>query len=85
MEFNPTISHKNNPPERKYVFCGVELEQVDSFPYLGVTISNKLKWLAYVSMTAAKANESLGIIQGNLWICPRNVREIVYTSLVRHN
>ena len=32
-----------NPPQRKYVFCGVELEQVDSFPYLGVTISNKLK------------------------------------------
>ena len=32
MEFNPskckivTISHKNNPPQRKYVFCGGELE-----------------------------------------------------------
>ena len=43
MEFNPskckivTISHKNNPPQRKYVVCGVELEQVGSFPYLGVT------------------------------------------------
>ena len=54
MEFNPskrkivTISHKINPPQRKYVFCGVELEQVVSFPYLGVTISNKLKWSAHV-------------------------------------
>jgi len=63
MEFNLTILRKNNPPRRKYVFCGVELEQVGSFPYLGVTFSKKLKWLAYVSMTAAKANESLGIIQ----------------------
>ncbi|XP_022795610.1 zinc finger protein OZF-like [Stylophora pistillata] len=49
MEFSPskckivTISHKINPAQRKYVFCGVELEQLDSFPYLGVTISNKLK------------------------------------------
>ena len=69
MEFNPskckivTISHKNNPPQRKYVFCGVELEQADSFPYLGVAISNKLKWSAHISMTAAKANKLLGTIQ----------------------
>ena len=60
MEFNPNVSHKNNPPQRKYVFCGVELEQVDSFPYLGVSISNKLKWLAYVSMTAAKVKRIIG-------------------------
>jgi len=65
MEFNPskckvvTISHNNNPPQRKYVFCGVELERVDSFPYLGVIITNKLKWSAHVSTTAAKANKSL--------------------------
>ena len=69
MEFNPskckivTISHKNNPPQRKYVFCGVELEQADSFPYLGVAISNKVKWSAHISMTAAKANKLLGTIQ----------------------
>ena len=89
MEFNPskckivTISRKNNPPQRKYVFCGVELEQVDSFQYLGVTISNKLKWSAHVSMIAAKANKSLGTIQRNLWNCSKNVKEIAYTSLVR--
>ena len=43
MEFNPSkckivaISNKKNPPQRKYVVCGVELEQVGSFPYLSVT------------------------------------------------
>ena len=89
MEFNPskcktvTISYKNNPPHRKYVFCGVELEQVDSFPYLGVTSKNELKWSAHVSMTAAKANKSLGTIQRNLWNCPKSVKEVAYTSLVR--
>ena len=80
MEFNHskckivTISHNDSPPQRKYVFCGVELEQVDSFPYLGVTIRNKLKWTAHFSVTAAKANKSLGIIQRNLWNCPKNVK-----------
>ena len=89
MEFNPskcktvTISYKNNPPHRKYVFCGVELEQVDSLPYLGVTSNNELKWSAHVSMTAAKANKSLGTIQPNLWNCPKSVKEVAYTSLVR--
>ena len=34
-------------------------------------------------MTVAKANKSLGILQHNLWNCPRNVREIAYTSLVQ--
>ena len=62
---------------------GVELEQVDTFPYLGVTISNKLMWSAHVFITAAKASKSLGTIQRNLWNCPKNVREIAYTSLVR--
>ena len=37
MVFNPTkckticISTKKTPPQRKYTFCGVELEQVNSF------------------------------------------------------
>lgn len=91
MEFNPckckivTISHKKNPPQRKYVLCGVELEQVNSFsfPYLRVRISNELKWSAHVSMTAAKANKWLGTRQRNLWNCPKNVKKIACTSLVQ--
>ena len=65
MEFNPskrkivTISHKNNSPQRKYVFFGVELEQVDSSPYLGVTISNKLKW-SLLSNRARNASHGVG-------------------------
>ena len=34
-------------------------------------------------MTAAKANKSLGTIQRNLWNCPKSVKEVAYTSLVR--
>ena len=31
-----------------------------------------------VDTTAAKANKSLGTVQGNLWNCPKNVKEIAY-------
>ena len=60
-----TKEHKNirTTHPRENVFCGVELEQVDSSPYLGVIISNKCKWSAHVFQTAAKANKSLGTIQ----------------------
>ena len=46
MSFNPAkcnticLSTKKVPPQRKYVFCGVELEQVVSISYLGVITSH---------------------------------------------
>jgi hypothetical protein len=89
MEFNPskckivTISSKKNPPQKKYVFCGEELEQVDRFPYLGVTINNKHKLSDHISTISSKANKSLGMMQRNLWNCPKDVRETAYTALVR--
>ena len=36
------ITLRNNPPQRKYVFYGVELEQVDSFPYLKGAVSREV-------------------------------------------
>ena len=42
MVFNPSkcrticISTKKVPPQRKYIFCGVELDQVEYISYLGV-------------------------------------------------
>ena len=71
-------SHIRTIHPRENVFCGEELEKVGSFPYLRVTISNKHKWSAHVSMTAAKANKSLGTIQRNLWNCSKNVSNYIY-------
>ena len=42
-----------------------------------------LKLSAHVSMTAAKPNKQLSTIQRDLWNCPKNVKEIAYTFLVR--
>lgn len=76
------ISHKNNPPQKKYVFCGEELEQVDGFqkPWVTIMISDKFKWTVHISATTAKENKSLGIIQRNLWNCTKIVGETAYTS-----
>ena len=90
MVFNPTkcktigISTKKTPPQRKYTLCGVELEQVNSFSYLGVTITEDLKWSKHIISIAGKANGVLGMIKRNLWTgCPKDVKVTAYKALVR--
>ena len=79
MSFNPAkckticLSTKKVPPQRKYVFCGVELEQVNSISYLGVNLNNNLKWSNHISSISGKAHKVLGLIKRNLWNCPKQV------------
>ena len=90
MVFNPTkrtticISIKKTPPQRKYTFCGNELEQVNSFSYLGVTITEDgLKWSKHITYIAGKTSGVLGMIKRNLWSCPKDVKVTAYKALVR--
>ena len=89
MQFNPSkciiicISNKQSPPQRTYFFCGSKLERVDSASYLGITVNSELKWSKHISSISSKVSRSLGLIQRNLWNCPRKVRETAYTSIVQ--
>ena len=89
MEFNPskckivTISHKNNPPQRKYVVCCVKLEQGGSFPYLGVTDQYQAQVVSPCFHDRSLSKQIVVHNAMNLWNYPRNVREIAYTSLAR--
>ena len=51
--------------------------------YLGVTITNDLKWNTHVCNICTKANRTLGFLRRNLAACPRDVRESAYKGLVR--
>ena len=79
MSFNPAkckticLSTKKVSPQRKYVFCGVELEQVVSTSYRGVILNNNLKWSNHVSSISGKAIKVLGLIKRNLWNCSKQV------------
>ena len=89
MAFNPTkcktisISTKKTPPQRKYTFCGVELEQVNSFSYLRVTITEDLKWSRHITSIASKTRGVLAMIKRNLWSCPKDVKVAAFQALVR--
>ena len=66
-----------------YSLEGTVLENVEKIKYLGVTITNDLKWNTHVSNVCTKANRTLGFLRRNLAACPRDVKESAYKGLVR--
>ena len=89
MKFNPLkfkimcFTTKRDPPKWEYVSCGKILEEVDSHPYLGVVLDNKMSWSPHIEVISSRANNVLGLIKRNLCNCPKSVKETMYTTLVR--
>ena len=59
------------------------LQQVTDNPYLGLQISQDLKWNTHICNISKKANSTLGFLQRNLKHCPKSCRLTAYLSLVR--
>ena len=59
------------------------MESVDKAKYLGVTISDDLKWESHINNICGKANKTLGFLRRILNIGSTSVKERVYKSLVR--
>ena len=66
-----------------YNLCGHALETVQDNPYLGVQISNDLKWKKHISNTVNKASVALGILRRNLRFLPKDCKNTAYKSIVR--
>ena len=66
-----------------YQLDGHSLQQSPENPYLGVTISEDLKWSSNISKITKKANPSLGFLKRNLKHSPLSCRMTVYISLIR--
>ena len=61
---------------------GTDLENIASIKYLGVTITNDLRWNTHVSNVCTKANRTLRFLRQNLHSCPEEVKEAAYKGLV---
>jgi hypothetical protein len=66
-----------------YTLCGHPLEQVQQNPYLGVHLSDDLKWSCHITKVTKKANNILAFLRRNLQNCPRTLKETAYKTLVR--
>ena len=77
-----------NKIHASYTLEGIDLENVESIKYLGVTITSDLRWNTHVSNVCTKANRTLGFLRRNLHSCPpppspKEVKEVAYKGLVR--
>ena len=66
-----------------YQIDGEILQQVDSNPYLGLTISEDLQWKTHITNMTKKANSSLGFLRRNLKYCSEDCKRLSNIALVR--
>ena len=85
MRFQPVkcnmmqLTNKHlNKIQASYTLEGAVLENVDNIKYLGVTITNDLKWNTHISNICTKTNRTLGFLRQTLFSCPQNVKEAAY-------
>ena len=72
-----------SPIETRYNLGGSELEELSSHSYLGVEISQDLKWNTHIAKITTSANKTLGFIKRNLGSCTKDTKAAAYTALVR--
>ena len=89
MRFNATkcyimsISRSKTPHQYLYSLDDHILEQVQDNPYLGITLSDNLKWTTHINKISNRSNSILGFIRRNLKHCSKSLKETAYISLVR--
>ena len=59
------------------------LERVSHHPYLGVEITDNLKWSHHINNIVGKANKVLWFLRRNLSRCPKSIKQQFYMALVR--
>ena len=59
------------------------LEEVENNPYLGLSISNNLKWTNHIYNICKKTSSTLEFIRRNLRHSPAKCRRKAYVSLIR--
>ena len=62
---------------------GHQLETVHHYPYLGVELSEDLGWEIHINKVTSTANRTLGFLRRNIYMCPQDIKEQAYKSLVR--
>ncbi len=63
-----------------YTLNDTILQQVAQNPYLGVEISDNMKWSNHITKIASKGNRTLGFLRRNLKNCPASCRLTAYLA-----
>ena len=89
MKFNESkcytmsICRKRAQSHHQYILNSHKLKKVHENPYLGVLLSDDLKWTKHIDKISNKANSILGLVRRNLKNCPNTFKQQAYISLIR--
>ena len=77
------IHQARSPQIHCYTLNKCVLQETTCYGYLGVDISNNLKWNNHIQRITAKASRILGFVRRNLKPCSQSIKLIAYNTLVR--
>ena len=89
MQFHPAkclvmdISEKRHPSKFTYSPHNKDLKMTYIAKYMGIIISQDMKWTKHITQTCSRANRALGFIKRNVQIRSHHIKEKLYNSLVR--
>ena len=91
MEFHPDkcqVLHVTNKKSANiithdYILHGQTLTVVSEVKYLGLTLSDDLKWDKHIGKAISKANSTMAVLRRNVRVSSKTVKATAYTALVR--
>ena len=78
-----TVTRKRTRINHQYMLNGVALDSVTSTKYLGITITQDLKWNQHIAGICQKANNTFAFLRRNLKINSPAIKTLAYKALVR--
>ena len=89
MHFHPHkcqtmhITNKRNIIQSTYTIHNHNLQSTNTAKYLGIHIDSTLKWNTHINKIAQRANTTSAFLHRNIRTCPRKIKHLAYTTLVR--
>ena len=77
------ITNKRNIIQSTHTIHNHNLQSTNTAKYLGIHIDSTLKWNTHINKTAQRANTTSAFLNRNIRTCPRKIKHLAYTTLVR--
>lgn len=77
------ITRKSHCLSFPYSLASIPLVEVTNYKYLGVTITNTLKWNSHISNICASSFRKLCLLRHKLKQAPAEAKQLAYLSLIR--
>ena len=61
---------------------GTSIQQVQSYKYLGVVISDTLSWSQHIDLVCSKAAKGIGLLRQLSWFLPRQALSTMYNTYI---